>query len=173
MEKQTYPQLKVKEIKASNDRAWREGRRLRAWELHQLGWTQRRIAQALGVSTGAVCKWFKAATHQGPKALLRRASAGGPSRLSSEQLQQLAGWLREQGGATSHGFMGEVWTRPGVAHLIEARFAVKYHPSQVGRILKKMGFSRQKPVKQARQRDPQAVKAWVEEQWPALKKNGE
>ena len=33
---------------------WREGRRLRAFELKQQGWPQQRIAEALGVSKGAV-----------------------------------------------------------------------------------------------------------------------
>ena len=33
---------------------WREGRRLRAWELHQQGWKQKDIAAALGVTPGAV-----------------------------------------------------------------------------------------------------------------------
>ena len=33
---------------------WREGRRLRAWELHQQGWKQQEIADALGVTQGAV-----------------------------------------------------------------------------------------------------------------------
>ena len=33
---------------------WREGRRLRAWELHEAGWTQAEIAKALGVTPGAV-----------------------------------------------------------------------------------------------------------------------
>lgn len=35
-------------------RSWQEGRRLRAWELHQQGWTQQHIAQALGVTQGAI-----------------------------------------------------------------------------------------------------------------------
>jgi predicted transcriptional regulator len=39
---------------------WREGRRIRAWELKQEGWKQRYIAQALGVSAGAaVSQWLK------------------------------------------------------------------------------------------------------------------
>jgi predicted transcriptional regulator len=33
---------------------WKEGRRLRAWELSQQGWKQREIAEALGVSKAAV-----------------------------------------------------------------------------------------------------------------------
>jgi len=37
---------------------WREGRRQRAWELFQMGWRQRQIATALGVSEGAVSQWL-------------------------------------------------------------------------------------------------------------------
>jgi transcriptional regulator with XRE-family HTH domain len=33
---------------------WREGRRLRAWELKKERWSQQRIGEALGVSKGAV-----------------------------------------------------------------------------------------------------------------------
>ena len=38
---------------------WREYRRFRAWELKQQGWSQTRIAAALGVTGGAVSQWFK------------------------------------------------------------------------------------------------------------------
>ncbi len=162
--------IQLHQIQMSSDRAWREGRRLRAWELHEKGWNQSRIAEALGVSRGAVSQWFKAATTIGPNALLRRFAPGGVARLNSEQLQQLEVCLRE--GASAHDFVGEVWTRPRVAQLIENRFGVKYHPSQVGRILRKIGFSPQKPVKQALQRDEVAVERWVEEEWPTLKKSG-
>jgi predicted transcriptional regulator len=48
---------------------WREGRRLRAWELFQEGWPQQRIAEALGVSKGAVSQWLSRARAQGPQAL--------------------------------------------------------------------------------------------------------
>jgi DNA-directed RNA polymerase specialized sigma24 family protein len=41
---------------------WREGRRLRAWELKQEeGWKQQDIARALGVSKGALSQWMKRA----------------------------------------------------------------------------------------------------------------
>ena len=38
---------------------WKEGRRLRAWELYQAGWKQVAIAEALGVTPGAVSQWLK------------------------------------------------------------------------------------------------------------------
>ncbi len=50
-------------------RDWREGRRLRAGDLHQQGWSQIRIAQALGVTPGAVSQWIKRGNHGGAPAL--------------------------------------------------------------------------------------------------------
>src|SRR5215217_572847 len=47
---------------------WREGRRLRAWELKQEGWSQQQIAQALGVSKGALSQWMKRAREGGAQA---------------------------------------------------------------------------------------------------------
>jgi transposase len=159
--------------KPSSERAWREGRRLRAWQLHEQGWTQQRIAEALGVTQGAVSQWLKAVRTLGTtEALLRRPSPGAPARLNQSQLHQLDEWLRAAGGATALGFVGEVWTRSRVASLIESRFGVKYHPSHVGRILKKIGFSLQKPIKQANQRDEAAVEQWIKEEWPTRKKSG-
>jgi predicted transcriptional regulator len=38
---------------------WREGRRLWAWELHQKGWKQQEIAEALGATQGAISQWLK------------------------------------------------------------------------------------------------------------------
>ncbi len=48
---------------------WREGRRLRAFELKERGWKQTEIADALGVSEGAVSQWMKRATEEGVEGL--------------------------------------------------------------------------------------------------------
>ncbi len=55
---------------------WREGRRLRAWELHQQGWKQKDIAAALGVTQGAVSQWLKRGNTRGVDALRRRPAPG-------------------------------------------------------------------------------------------------
>jgi transposase len=64
---------------------WREGRRLRAFELKEEGWSQQEIADALGVSKGAVSQWMKRARQGGVQALKRRPAPGAPPRLSEEQ----------------------------------------------------------------------------------------
>jgi len=147
---------------------WREGR-LRAWELRQKGWKQQAIAEALGVTQGAVSQWLKRAKEGGIQALLRRKAPGASPRLTPEQRSQLPELLAQ--GAESFGFRGDIWTQPRIAQLIRDQLGVSYHPSQVGRILKTCGWSSQKPVHRASQRNEEAIRRWKEERWPEIKKS--
>jgi transposase len=148
--------------------SWREGRRHRAWALSQQGWTQARIATALGVTQGAVSQWLARATSNGPTTLADQPVPGRPPLLSPAQLAHLVELLQQ--GAEAQGFLGAVWTRRRVAHLIKEHFAISYHPTHVGRLLRQLGWSPQKPIVRATQRDEAAVAAWYHDRWPALKK---
>jgi transposase len=147
---------------------WREARRFRAWELFQQGWKPIRIAEALGVTPGAVSRWFAKAEAVGPIALAAKKAAGASPRLTAEQLARLPALLRQ--GAVAHGFTGNVWTSERVAVLIERTFDVRYAASHVRRLLRKLGWSRQKPIRRATQRDEEAIATWAEERYPELKK---
>jgi transposase len=148
---------------------WREGRRLRAWELKQEGWKQRDIARALGVSKGAVSQWMKRAKQEeGIEALKHRPPPGAKARLSEEQRAKIAELLAR--GAPAHGFRGEVWTCARVAEVIRKEFGVSYHPAHVSRLVRALGLSLQKPMRRANQRDEEAIRSWREERWPELKK---
>jgi len=147
---------------------WREARRMRAWELQQKGWKQKDIAEALGVSAGAVSQWLKQARAEGPEVLRHRKGSGATPRLTKAQLAQLPELLKR--GAEAFGFRGNVWTQPRVAALIKREFGVTYHPAHVGRILKRLGWSRQKPLERASQRNEAAIERWRSDRWLALKK---
>jgi transposase len=137
-------------------RDWREGRRLRAWELKQQGWSQAKIARALGVSPGAVSQWMKRAREEGgPEALRRRPAPGPRPRLGGEQQQELLTIL--QRGAEAYQFRGDVWTAPRIAQVIRREFGVRYDPGHVSRLLRAWGWSVQKPRRQASQRNEQAI----------------
>ena len=145
-----------------------EARRLRAWELVQKGWKQTDVAEALGVTRGAVSQWVSKARQGGAQALRRRKAPGRSSKLDPQQRDQLPELLAR--GPSAFGFSGEIWTRRRVAQVIEEEFGVSYDPSQVGRILKGCGWSLQKPVLRAAQRDEDAIRDWREHRFPELKK---
>src|SRR3989304_2273265 len=148
--------------------SWREGRRLLAWELKQQGWQQCDIATALGVSEGAVSQWMKRAREAGVQALRHKSGSGPKPRLSIEQRTLIPTLLAK--GAECYGFRGNLWTTKRVAIVIERQFGVHYHPAHVSRLLIEIGWSPQKPLQRATQRDEAAIKAWREERWPAPKK---
>ena len=147
---------------------WRAGRRLRAWELKQRGWTQPAIAEALGVTAGAVSQWMRRAREGGVEALRRRVAPGSTPKLTPEQRDRLPVVLGR--GAAAFGFRGEVWTAKRVTAVIRRECGVRYHPNHVGKLLRAAGWSVQKPVRRASQRDEAAIEAWYAERWPALKK---
>lgn len=147
---------------------WREGRRFRGWELVQLGWRQKDVAEALGVTKGSVSQWVKRAKEGSVESLHHRKASGAPPRLTPGQRAQIPALLAQ--GAECFGFRGDIWTQPRVTEVIRRKFSVSYHPSQVGRILKACGWSRQKPVRRATQRDEEAIQRWREEHWPQVKK---
>ena len=144
-----------------------EWRRRRAWELHQQGWWQKDIATALGVSRAAVCQWIKRAREEGVAALRSRPHLGGPAKLTAEQRAQSPALLAR--GAEAHGFRGDVWTAARVAEVIWRSFGVRYHPDHVSRLLRQAGWSRQRPIERATQRDEEAIRHWYTERWPALR----
>jgi transposase len=147
---------------------WREGRRLRAFELKQEGWSQQEIADALGVSKGAVSQWMKRARQGGVEALKRRPAPGAPPRLNEEQRAKVPELLER--GAEAYGFRGELWTCERVAEVIRREFGVSYHPAHVSRLLKALRHSLQKPQRRANQRDEEAIEHWKGKRWPSLKK---
>jgi len=158
--------MKKRDKPGSGD--WREKRRLRAWELKSKGWKQRDIAEALGVSQGAVSQWVSLGEGSGVAALYTQPRKPRDRRLGAEQLARVPELLER--GAEHFGFRGEVWTRKRIVAVIKQEFGVSYTPVHVGRILKQMRWSSQKPVARASQRNETAIEQWRVETWPALQK---
>ena len=92
---------------------------------------------------------------------------GPPPTLTPVQARQLERALLK--GARGHGLEEERWTLRGVAEVIWRLAGVGYHPGQVWRILCGLGWSVQRPVRVAAERDEQAIARWVAEDWPAIK----
>lgn len=150
---------------------WREYRRLRVWEMHQQGHRQQTIADALGLTQGAVSQIIARANAGGVEALEYHKPQGAKPRLTAAQKADLLGKLRQ--GATAYGFQGDVWTCARIAQLIAQEFGVTYHADYVGPLLQQLGWSVQRPIVRATQRDEAAIAQWAVTDLPALKKSPE
>lgn len=144
-----------------------EQRRLEAAKLLKKGLSQAEVARRLEVSRQSVSKWAARLERAGKDAL-RQHALGRPSQLSDAQCAKLGKLLVE--GALAHGFATEMWTLPRVAQLIEARFGVRYSNGHIWHLLRRLGFSCQKPARRATQRDEAQIERWKKRRWPALKK---
>jgi len=129
------------------------------------------VARALRVSLVSVGRWRRAADEGGAGALASTRSTGRPPKLSAARRHRLLDLLRQ--GPGRHGFRTGLWTLGRVAEVIRRRFGVSYHPSQVWRILRGLGWSCQKPQCRARERDEASIARWRRVVWPRLKKRGE
>ena len=141
---------------------------MRAWKLKEQGWQQKDIAVALGVSEGAVSHGIKRGREGGGEALKAHPPKGVSLRLTEQQKAQIPELLVK--GAEAYGFRGDVWTASRVAQVIRRTFGVRYHRDHVGKLMREAGWSRQKPVERASQRNEEALNKWSQERWPQIKK---
>ena len=145
-----------------------ERRRRRAIALLEQGFQPVEVASQLGVDRRSVRRW-KAAYHEGGEAAIEaRAAPGRPSALDAKAKARLERLLLK--GAKAAGFPTDLWTCPRVAEVIADRFGVEYHVDHIGRLLRGMGWSPQKPTRRAVERDEAAIKQWVKSDWPRVKK---
>ena len=142
--------------------------RIKAGRLLQKGLTPTQIAAEVGVARQTVHTWKRILEEQGFDALKGVPEVGRPAQLSESDMRWLAGALRE--GATAHGFGTDLWTLKRVNQLIRQKFGAEFSDVHVWRLLGKLGFSSQKPERQAKERDESAVQNWREKTWPKIKK---
>lgn len=143
-------------------------RRRRAVCLKEKGWRQSDIAEAIGVSDGAVSQWRKDYRAHGDVVFEPRYRAPKPKRFPEHSYRQLRTLLQQ--GPQAHGYADGLWTAERVAKLIGEHFAVTLSTRTAYRVLDRLGYSLQKPQHRASERDEQAIDQWQEEQLPAIKK---
>jgi len=126
------------------------------------------IARELQVSRQSVSRWYEKWKRGGTTALRGAGRAGRKPKLSTTQRRCVERALRQ--GARAHGYGTDLWTLPRVAIVIERLTGVHYHPGHVWKILGAMDWTLQRPARQARERNPEAIRYWISERWPAVKK---
>lgn len=145
-----------------------EERRKQSAKLFRAGEILASVARALQVSRQSVSRWYREWRRGGLAALRGAGRAGRNPKLDSKQLERVDRALRQ--GAQAHGFGTDLWTLPRVAAVIKRLTGVRYHPGHVWKILRALDWTLQRPARQTRERNEEAVRQWVSERWPAVKK---
>ena len=156
--------------RAAGERARRQARRLQAAELFAQGVRPAQVARTLGVSKQSASRWHAAWQGGGVQALASKGPTGVTPRLSDGDLERVAQALGK--GASAHGFTGELWTLRRIATVIERLTGVRYHLGPLWAVLHQgLGWSVQRPIRRAAERDEATIRRWVAEDWPRLKAN--
>lgn len=145
-----------------------ERRRLRAAKLFEKQLSQAEIGRRLKVSREAVSQWHKAWQQQGREGLQSKGHPGQKAQLSVKQKKDIEKILLK--GPIAAGYATDVWTLERIAVLIKKVAARHYHPGHVWYILTGMGWSCQKPKTRAKQRREKAIRRWLRQTWPDIKK---
>lgn len=132
------------------------------------GMTQEEVADIIGTSQGTVSLWRKAYLAGGIDALQKKKIPGRPRKLSDRDLRKLIFLLAK--GPQAYGYPNNLWSLKRIARVIKEEYNVTYHPGHVWKLLRRLGFTNQKPERHARERDEEKVKRWMEEDWPKFKK---
>ena len=145
-----------------------ERRRHQAIALLEAGHAPAEAAQRLGVRRRSVRRWKAAYRQDGEAGIAAKPAPGRPPKLDDAAKAKLREALLA--GAEAAGFPTDLWTCRRVAEWIRRRFGVRYHRSHIAWLLRRMGWSPQHPSRRALERDEARITAWVNKQWPAMKK---
>ena len=143
--------------------------RLQAVQLLKEGNEAAVVARMFNVSRAMLFRWQQKYDQGGPVALETKKTPGPASRLSPTQLSKLYAIITGSDPRQLEFDFG-LWTRKIIRELIRREFGVKLSEVQVGRLLKKMGLSPQRPLYRAYQQDPERVAEWKKSVYPKIRK---
>jgi transposase len=145
-----------------------ERRRQRAIALLNDGRPPVDVARLVGVDRRSVRRWNAAHRRQGVAGLAARPVPGRPSKLTGRRRERLEALLLR--GAEASGFASDLWTCPRIARVIRQRFGIRYHVDHIGRLLRSLGWTPQRPTRRAWERDEEGIQRWIKQDWPRIKK---
>ena len=140
--------------------------------LRKQGRTHQEISAITGVSRSKCSTWWSLYKNEGKKALKikkRGRPVGSCRRLNKEQEKEIQKAIRDK-CPDQLKLPFALWTRLAVQQLIKKRWGIEVPIRTIGDYLNRWNFTPQKPLKRAYEQNPKAVKRWLEEDYPVIKK---
>jgi transposase len=152
------------------DQRTQEALRQRAVLLVEKGATHMEAVQAVGVHRGTVSRWCGAFRRNGASGIekgRRGRRVGDQLMLTASEARRVQGWIANKCPDQMQ-LPFALWTAQAVRELIYKKFGKTLGLSTMQLYLKRWGFSAQKPLTRATQRDPQKIAAWLEHDYPSI-----
>jgi transposase len=144
--------------------------RKQAVRLHRSGMPVMKIVTATGLSWPGVRAALDLYAVGGMAALkpaIRGKKPGTGRRVTAEQAHAIRSTICDKRPEQLKMDFA-LWSRAAVMELIEREYGIKLHVRSVGKYLARWGFTPQKPIKKAYEQRPEAVQAWLDEEYPAI-----
>lgn len=131
------------------------------------GKSQVSTAKKYGVHPATVWKWMDMYNRSGEGALASTKAPGPKPKLNAEQQievkQIVIGKL-----PSDFGFGTPLWTLPIIRSVIKSELGTALHPTNVGRTLRRLGLTPQKPTRESTKQDIEKVDRWKTEDFPKI-----
>jgi transposase len=145
-----------------------EAIRIRAVEQIEAGESPEDIVRSLGFARATIYNWLARYREGGKEGLKAQPLSGRPTKLNGKQIQWIYKTIVGK-NPTQLKFEYALWTRKMIGDLINDKYEQRLSDVSVGRLLKKLGLTPQKPLMRAYQQDEEAVRLWLEEEYPRIK----
>jgi transposase len=142
--------------------------RTRAVQRVQDGESPEVVVKALGFARACIYNWLARYRAGGWHALKSGRASGRPRTLAAQHMR----WVYKTVSGSDPrqlNFPFALWTRAIIRRALYQQFGIRLSESSVGRLLKQLGFSCQRPLYRAYQQDPEAVERWQTEEFPRIK----
>lgn len=126
------------------------------------------IMASYGLCRTDIYRWMRIHRKHGGKGLRAKRHPGPASKLNAKQKWHVYHWIDGR-DPRAHGYESALWTRPILADLIRARFGITVGLGAVGRLLRQIGITPQKPLRRAYERNPAAISSWKAQEYPRIK----
>jgi transposase len=145
------------------------GRTVRA--VLQEGVSKAEAARVFGISRTSVHAWINLYREHGKEGLTpkRPGRAKGGGRLKGWQAAAIVNIVKDR-CPDQLKLPFALWTREAVRDLIVRKYNIHYSLVMTGRLLRRWGFTPQKPVRRAYERDDEAIRHWLRYEYPALRR---
>lgn len=140
--------------------------------LRKQGRTHKEISAITGVNRSTCSTWWNLYKNKGKKALKiqkRGRPDGSCRKLDIEQERKVQKAICDK-CPDQLKLPFALWTRIAVQQLIKQLWEIEVPVRTIGDYLKRWKFTPQKPLRRAYEQNPKAVKKWLEEEYPAIKR---